>query len=160
MTDTCKPIYILGRRGSGKSTMIDTFVSSVKATVVVETENDYDHHTHIGVLKLPTIHKTVRRDDVIETKSEWMHGYDAIALDNVIFDTKDVLLDEAILYCHKNGVRLIVTVSHPSSIPIGGYGIIVQLSNYTDLTGMQCLRILKATYKFQLAANTFLHGNT
>ena len=137
-------MYIVGRRQTGKSFMITNEIGDGESTLVVcETDHDVTHHKLHSPIAIMSMRDTL--DSLI--------GFNIIVLDNVIFNSTDRLLQDAISLHVKTGTRLIVAVSHPFSIPADGDGIIIQLSEYKDSCGVQCLNKLKAKYEFQLAAN-------
>jgi hypothetical protein len=137
-------MYIVGRRQAGKSFMITNEIGDGESTLVVcETDHDVNHHKLHSPIAIVSMRDTL--DSLI--------GFKIIVLDNVIFDSTDSLIQYAISLHVKTGTRLIVAVSHPFSIPSDGDGIIIQLSEYKDSCGLQCLNNLKAKYEFQLAAN-------
>ena len=134
-------LYIVGRRQAGKSYRITDVIGSGKSTlIIVETEHDKRHHSvHSPEAKV-----------IMRSEASDMLGFDVVVLDNVICSAGDSLLQKATSMGNKK--RLIVAASHPNVIPLTGSGSVLQLSDYEDECGLQCLYNLKATYAFQLAA--------
>lgn len=122
--------FVVGKRKSGRSTYITQFIGDgANALVIAETDHDYEHHkcrspnatiVHIDVAK-----------DTLPTMLLSMQSISKIALDNVIFDAKDQLLEAVMQHAASNNLQIVVCVSHPMSVPPDWRdGNVTLLSNY------------------------------
>lgn len=115
---------VAGKRKSGRSTFITNAIGTGEDTlVVVETDHDFDHH------KKRSPNATVMYIDQLAGLVE-MPIKSRIALDNVIFDPDDSLLDTLMknTFVH----TIILCVSHPDSIPKWYEGHTTLLSQYAS----------------------------
>ena len=154
---TCKPqvMYILGRRESGKSHAITQLIAqhSPPTLILVMTEHNKEYHA------LHTPEATLCKLSESESESPSLDGFNVLAFDDIhLFNVQGrQLLHNAM---QSKARAVIVSVSHPCSIPLAGRDTILQLSQYHDHHGSDWVKMLKATYAFQLAANVPGSGNT
>jgi hypothetical protein len=119
---------IVGKRMSGRSSFISSLIGTGDDTlVIVETDSDMQHHTYHSP-KATVVYK----DQVAN-----LEIFACIALDNVIFDPEDPLLN---LLFDSDDKTIILCVSHPNSVPTWYNGPITYLSYYkgTSLTATPC----------------------
>ena len=140
---------VVGKRNAGRSRFITDFIGTgANALVIVETDHDFEHH------RRRSPEATVIFTHEVADHMPEMHAKSCIALDNVVFDPKDPLLD-AILAAAP-APQLLLCVSHPATIPDWHDGPVTFLSLYPR----HFLNTANVTNAFQLAAKDPLVGNT
>ncbi len=106
---------------SGRSSLISSLVGTGENTlIIVEMDSDMQHHKYHSPKAT-----VVYIDQVVSSTFE--KTYKCIALDNVIFDPADPLLNLIV----NSDKKIILCVSHPDSVPTWYNGPITYLSYYT-----------------------------
>lgn len=131
-------LHISGRIGMGRSTL-----------VVVTSQNDRAHHAMFSPFA-----RVMMLDDYEREEGALLGSgrYTTVVLDDVVQSDCDATFIRimAAMRTHNHDHDLIVSLTHPTSIPVGAHGVVVLVSDYRDspsgLRHIDALRTLPSSF--------------